>query len=107
MKSEKYPCIYGLREYCEAIEFAFEIVLGEYEKELSCLFQVSSEPKTDEERLIKRLIDAMKKFAPQIVFPHTERTIVGQVSDVIARFCQQCPYRLNAMNKYESAKLMR
>ncbi|MCR6693064.1 MAG: hypothetical protein MRT15_11775 [archaeon YNP-LCB-003-016] len=99
--SEKYPCIYGLRDHCEAIEFAFKIVTGGFERELKYLSQMVPEPKTDEERFVKKVMEAIYKYTPQIVIPQASRTLIEQTANIIVYFCKDCPHRLNAIKKYE------
>jgi hypothetical protein len=35
-----YPCIYGLRERCEAVEFAFRLFTGELRRQLDLLLKI-------------------------------------------------------------------
>jgi hypothetical protein len=95
--SEQYPCLYGLRDHCEALGFAFRILSGEIERSLEILSQATPEPKTDEERVAARIYSAFLKQLP-IAYASAGREQVGMaLTRIIRELCDLCPHRLNAI----------
>lgn len=76
-----YPCLYGLRDCCEA--FSLTMLQGKS--------PIPSEPKTDEERVMKRAVEAMMKYMPALQG-------LGSTSPppiyTMRPICEICPYRL-------------
>jgi hypothetical protein len=103
--SERYPCVYGLRDHCEAIELAFRIATGEVSKAVELLTGVKAEPKTDEEKFVKKFVDAMGKYLPTMLTKQYESSVGVDVVRIIAQFCSQCPHRLAKLREFEAGEL--
>jgi hypothetical protein len=99
--SEHYPCLYGLREHCEAIEFAFRILSGEIEKAMKFLTEVTAEPKTDEDKFMKKFYDAINKFMPKLIASQQKQAVEYELTRIIGSFCDLCPHRANAIKAME------
>lgn len=100
--SEQYPCLYGLREHCEALGFAFRILSGEIERALGILGQATPESKTDEERFVARLWAAYSKQLPAIFASARGPEVRSELIHVIRELCDLCPHRLNAIKPSEA-----
>jgi hypothetical protein len=105
--SEVYPCIYGLREHCEAIEFAFRLFAGELKKQLDLLSKIEEgereESRSDEERIIARIAKALGKSLPKYVVQMSGHSADVILVDILVRMCDMCPHRLKVLSPEERA----
>jgi hypothetical protein len=103
--SYSYPCIYGLRERCEAVEFAFRLFTGELRRQLDLLLKIGEEkePKSDEERVVARMMKAVERFLPKYLVQASGRDADVALVNIIMMMCEKCPHRLNALKREEYA----
>jgi hypothetical protein len=102
--SERYPCIYGLREHCEAIELAFRIVSGEVAKVVEFFTKVKAEPKTEEEKVMAKTFEAISKFLPSLIVRQYSQPVELEFVRIITEFCSKCPHRLAKLKEFETGE---
>jgi len=80
-----YPCLYGLKDYCEAIT----LLIQQYQQPpISPI-----EPETREEKVIKRIAEAYFKYWPPA------KTSPSVLTSAMRELCQICPRRLAELKK--------
>ena len=101
MSEAYYPCIYGMRERCEAVELAFRLFTGELRRQLDVLLKIGEgkEPESDEERVVARMMKAVERFLPKYLVQASGRDADATLVNIIMMMCEKCPHRLNALKR--------
>jgi hypothetical protein len=94
------PCIYGLREKCEAIELCFRLLSGDVEEALKT-FMTPQEPKTDEEKVVSKISSAIAKYMSNLYMGLRRESISSYFTETLSRLCEKCPHRLNAVKSMQ------
>jgi hypothetical protein len=89
------PCIYGLREKCEAIELCFRLLSGDIEEALKPF--IVSELQTDEDKVVSKISAAISKYISNLYLSFKRESTSAYFTEILSKLCKRGPYRLNAI----------